>query len=68
MQVNEIKEFIKAQQEQLNVTRQIEVAKIEGFYQGAEKALGAVASFMSQTEAAEKAAKEKAAEAKKETK
>ena len=63
MQVKEIEEFIKQQQEQLQVNAKIEKAKIEGFSQGAAVALNTVESYMAQRQKEEETKKaEKAAE------
>lgn len=48
MQVKEVEEFVKKQQEQLNITSQVELAKVQGFYQGAAQALNTVGLFIAQ--------------------
>lgn len=46
MEIKEIENFVEQQREQLKITSQVELAKVEGFYKGAEQALSAVGSFI----------------------
>lgn len=49
-----LKEFIKTQQESLSAHQAEEIAKINGFYQGAGAAFNAVLQFVEKSENAEK--------------
>lgn len=52
-----IKEFLESQLKQVNRSKEIELIKVESFYQGAEVALNSVANYVAQEEAKEAAQK-----------
>lgn len=65
--MEDLKNFIKQQEEQLAINSQVDVARVQGFYQGAQQTLSVIKAEIAQEEAI-KAKELQKKEVKKETK
>lgn len=64
MKTQEIKKFIEEQLEQLGHSKDVDIARTEGFYQGAQQALATVANVIAQSEQEEEQKKQEKQEEK----